>query len=84
MADMNFLINAIDLDHNGIISSKQEIKKAESFGINAQMGDNIAKLVEKSSKINLQDKLQQIDQTQTVDNKNIEEILKKRKFSAIG
>ena len=84
MSNLNLLVQlkAIDLNHNGKIDGPKEVKEAQSLGINAQDGDSIEKLIQNSSKINLQDILKQIDQTQTVDNK--QNPLKKSKFFAIG
>ena len=87
MTDYNLLIRlrSIDLNHNGIIDGAQEIKKAQSLGIDVKEGDKIEKLVEKSSKMNLQDMLKQIDQTQTVDNKQEQfDPLKRRKLNLLG
>ena len=87
MTDYNLLIRmrSIDLNHNGIIDGPQEIKKAQSIGVEAKEGEKIEKLVEKSSKMNLQDMLKQIDQTQTVDNKQEQfDPLKRRKLNLLG
>lgn len=85
MSEWNLLIRAIDVNSDNKINSKQEVQKAKSLGIEANEGDDVSKLIEKSSKINLQEALQKIDQSQTVDNKNQEnDYMKKKRFMALG
>lgn len=84
------IINAIDINHDNKISSKQEVQKARQLGINAEEGEPIEKVIEKSSKITLQEALQKLDQTQTVDNKQLQnqdqdqDPMKKKRFMALG
>ena len=86
MSDFDFLVRmrlqTIDYNHNGKIDGAQEVNKAKEIGVNAKDGDKIEEIIQDSAKINIQELLKQIDQTQTVDKK--EDPLKRRKYSAIG
>ena len=88
MSEWQPIINAIDINRDNRISSQQEVKKARELGINAEEGERIEKVIEKTSKVTLQDALQKIDQSQTVDNKqNLDQdqdYMKKKRFMAIG
>lgn len=86
MSDFDFLIrmrlHSIDYNHNNKIDGTKEVDKAKELGIKAKDGDKIDEIIHDSSKVNLQELLNKIDQTQTVDNKH--DPLKRRKFSALG
>lgn len=90
MSDWNLIINAIDINHDNKISSQQEVKKAKELGIEAEEGERIEKVIEKTSKVTLQEALQKLDQTQTVDNKfnqnqdQDQDYMKKKRFMALG